>query len=78
MFFKPKEEVNKSVSKIDKLVTGLIIGGAIGSLFWLSKSKKSRDVAKVVVDSWKVAGKVGVSILGKSLIKVLSIFDKKK
>lgn len=78
MFFKKgKEEVDKSVGKIDKLVTGLIIGWAIGSLFGLSKSKKSRDVTKVVIDSWKVAGKAWVSLLWKSILKIISVFDKK-
>ncbi len=79
MIFKnSREEVSKWVSNIDKLVTGLIIGGAIGSLFGLSKNKNTKDVTKVVFDSGKVAGKAGVSIIGKSLLGILKIFDKKK
>ena len=77
MFFKKgREEVDKWVWKVDKLVTSIIIWGAIGSLFWLSKSKQSRDVTKVVLDSWKVAGKAGISLLWKSILKILKTFDK--
>ena len=76
MFKKSRAEVDKWVSKVDKLVTGLIIWGAIGSLFWLSKGKEWKDVAKVVVDSSKVAWKVGMSLFGKGIIRLLKIFEK--
>lgn len=80
MFFKKsKEEVDKSVWKIDKLVTWLIIWWALGSIFGMSRWKnENKDVTRVVVDSGKVAGKAWLSILGKILIKILSIFDKKR
>jgi F0F1-type ATP synthase membrane subunit a len=49
----------KKVKKIDKLVTWVIIGGAIASIFGLSKTKKGQEVTeKIQVKSkwvfWKV------------------------
>ena len=36
----------KKAKKIDKLVTGLIIGSAVASIFGLSKTKKWEEVTK--------------------------------
>ncbi len=49
MFGKKKKE--KAAKKIDKLVTGVIIGSAIVSIFWLSKTKKWKEI------SWGIAKK---------------------
>ncbi len=45
MFGKKKEKTTK---KIDKLVTGVIIGSAIASIFGLSKTKKWKQVTKSI------------------------------
>ena len=38
----------KKAKKIDNLVTGLIIGSAVASIFGLSKTKKWKEVTKEI------------------------------
>jgi len=56
MFLKKKEKASK---KIDKLVTWVIIGSAIASIFGLSKTKKWQEVTKNITKKskwilWKI------------------------
>ena len=62
----------KKVKKIDKLVTGVIIGSAIASIFGLSKTKKWQEVTKSITKKskwifWKIYEK-----FWKTMCKVVS------
>lgn len=77
MFFK-KKKAEKSKSTVDKLVTGIIIGGAVASMVGLSKTNKWKEITKKVQEQSSNVAKKGFSLLGKSMVWVLSIFNKKK
>lgn len=81
MFFRSKK-INHSAKKIDKLVTGLIIGSAI---FGLSQTKKWKEItsqiqqgiqSQITPEVKKVWGRA-LGIFGKTLAKVVGIFSKK-
>jgi len=62
----------KKVKKIDNLVTGLIIGSAVASIFGLSKTKKWKEVTKEISKKsksifWKVYHK-----FWKTMCKIMS------
>ncbi|MDD3646415.1 MAG: hypothetical protein PHH06_03325 [Candidatus Gracilibacteria bacterium] len=76
MFFRKKKESH--TKKLDKLVTGLIIGGAVAGMIGLSKTEKGKEVTEVVKkEGGKVAGKA-YALFGKALAKGVSLFCKKK
>lgn len=76
MFFRKK--VKKSASKIDKIVTWVIIWSAVASIVWLSQTKKWKEVTadlkqKSVWVFWKVK-----KMYWKSMIFFIKIFSKNK
>ena len=80
MFFRKRNKlmdwVKNQSNKFDKLITWLIIWWAAASILWLSKTEKWKQIT-----SWiKQAGffKNSYSLFWKSLVKVISIFSKKK
>lgn len=75
MFFRKKKE--KATKKIDKLVTGFIIGWAVASMVGLSQTKKWKEVTKEVKNKSKNLFQKANSIFWKSMIKVLNIFNKR-
>ena len=77
MFFNKKDKIKKQAYKIDKLVTGLIIGGAVASIVWLSKKKKKEVVSKENPNKSSWVTKKWISIFGKVLVWILKIFSKK-
>lgn len=91
MFLKKRKgTVKKSAKKIDNLITGLIIWGAIGGVFGVynhTKNKKTSDKPKDILDtseakkiqngSKKIALRA-LALLWKWLVKVVNTFDKKK
>ncbi|MCP4523322.1 MAG: hypothetical protein GY828_03820 [Candidatus Gracilibacteria bacterium] len=76
MFFKKKKE--STSKKIDKLVTGIIIGGAVASMIGLSKTQKGKKISQKIKESSTNYSKKSLSLLGKSMVGILSIFNKKK
>jgi len=68
----------KADKKIDKLVTGLIIGWAVASMVGLSKTKKWKKLTEKVWEETEKYAKKSVGILGKTMVGILSIFNKKK
>jgi hypothetical protein len=77
VFFKKKNWLNPT-KKIDKLVTGLIIWWAVASMVGLSKTNKWKEISKNIWEKSTSIAKKTFSILGKSMVWVLSIFTKKK
>ena len=80
MFWKTKK-LDSWVKKMDKLVTWLIIWGAVASIFWLSHTKKWKEVTKEVskkvtpVFSW--AWKKALSWFWKTIAFFVSVISKK-
>lgn len=82
--FLRKKEVNKHAKKIDKLITWLIIGGAVASMVGLSKTDKWKEITEnvkvewtKVVWEWTKIAKKWYKIFWKVLVGTLKIFNKK-
>jgi uncharacterized membrane protein len=83
MFFK-KKEVGKQVKKIDKLITWLIIWGAVASMIGLSKTEKWKEIKQNVkiewnkaLKEWKSLAKKSYKVFWKVLVWALKIINKK-
>ncbi len=73
-----KKNIKKQANKVDKIVTWLIIWWAIAWIVWASKTKswkkfisKTKDTTKNIVDSW-------TSSFWRFLVKIISLFKRKK
>lgn len=81
--FSKNKKLNYGARKVDKIVTTFIIGTAIASIFWLSHTKKWKEVSKEISDSinkytpWLNAPKKAVSIFWKIIAFFVWIFSKK-
>lgn len=78
IFRKSKEKVNTSVKSVDKLITWIIIGGAVASIFWLSRTKKWKDVTTKVVENSKWVANKWVWLLWRVIVKIITIASRKK
>ncbi|MDP2090109.1 MAG: hypothetical protein Q8K30_00800 [Candidatus Gracilibacteria bacterium] len=76
MFFRRKK-VSEQAKKIDKLITGLIIGGAVASMIGISQTKKGKEITKEVKTGSTSILKKGYSFFGKALVLGLKLFNKK-
>lgn len=84
MFFNKKEKLKKQASKIDKLVTWLIIWWAVASMIGLSNKKTRKTVLQNAKENWekffKKSTKVAknwYSVFWRIMVWVLKIFNKK-
>ncbi len=78
IFRKSKSEVQKGVKKVDSLVTGLIVWGAVASIFGLSRTKKWKKVLGTLFKTGKVWMRYGYSVFGKTLAETIDFICKKK
>ncbi|MFK7780475.1 MAG: hypothetical protein QM490_05075 [Candidatus Gracilibacteria bacterium] len=76
MFFR-KKEVENHAKKFDKLITGLIIGGAVASMIGLSKTDKGKKITENVKKEGTNISKKGYKIFGKTLVSILKLINKK-
>ncbi len=80
MFGKNKP-IQKSAKKMDKIVTWIIIGWAIASVFWLSQTKKWKEVSSSITTALKPkvadSGKKAISIFWKVIAFFVYLFSKK-
>ena len=76
MFFRKKTK--KATSKIDKLVTWLIIWWAVASIVWLSKTKKWQDITKDMKNKSSSLCSKLKNFFWKTTISILEFFDKFK
>jgi len=76
--FLKNKKTEKSKSTVDKLVTGVIIGWAVASMIGLSKTNKGKKITQNIHEKSSWIAKKWFSLLGKSMVWVLSIFNKKK
>ena len=77
MFFNKKNKIKKQAHRIDKLVTGLIIGWAVASMIWLSKKRNKDNITKNISNESTKIAKKWYNIFGKVLVWILKIFSKK-
>lgn len=77
MFFKKKNSLSPS-KKIDKLVTSIIIWWAVASMIGLSKTDKWKNISKNILEKSTIIARSTLSIVWKTMVWVLSIFNKKK
>lgn len=79
--FSKNKKIYSWVKKVDKIVTWIIIGTAIASIFWLSQTKKWKEVTKELTDELKPVinktSKEAISIFWKVIAFIVSIFSKK-
>lgn len=78
IFRKSKKEVSNGMKKMDSLVTWLIVGGAVASIFWLSRTKKWKKMTSNILKRSKEGVKYGYSIFWKTLAETVSFLFKKK
>jgi len=76
MFLK-KKEVKNQARKFDKLITWLIIGWALASMIWISKTDKWKEVTENVKKMWNSFFSRWYRIFWKIMIWALKIFNKK-
>jgi hypothetical protein len=84
MFFRKKSKNESRLSKVDKLVTWIIIAWAVAWAVWLSKTEKGKKVIWDIKDKnkekiWKTKKFFSKSyeFLWKTIAKWVSIFNKK-
>lgn len=77
IFRKSKKTVREWVHNMDKLITGIIVTGAAASIFGISRTKKGKTFFWNMWNIGMYAGKKGISLFGKTAVKILSFFDKK-
>lgn len=71
--------MKKSMKKVDKIVTWLIIGWAVASIFWVAAhTKKWKEVTEEVKDTGKKVAKKWVALFWRALVKAIDLFDSKK
>jgi len=77
MLFKKKNKIEKHAKNFDKLVTGLIIGWAVASMVWLSKTNKWKEITNNLKKEWVQISKKCYSVFWKCLVWVVKFFNKK-
>lgn len=77
MLFRKKKKLQEWARKFDKLITGLILGGAVASMIWLSKTDKWKKITQNLTTETKSVTRSGMSFLGKILVGTLRVFDSK-
>jgi hypothetical protein len=79
MFFrKGKKKVWKSIKKVDKIITSVIIGWAVVSIFWLSRTKKWKKITSWLFWWIKNIFRWWYCIFWKALARTIWFFFKKK
>jgi hypothetical protein len=77
IFKRSKKTVSRNMWRMDKLVTGIVLGWAAAGIFGLSRTTKGRKFWKRTVVQWEIYAKKWVSIFGKTTAKIISFFSKK-
>ncbi len=73
-----RKTAKKSMTGVDKIVTWLIIGWAIASIFWASQTKSWKKVSSSFFSWIKKSLWFSYSIFWKWLVKVITLFKRKK
>lgn len=76
MFWK-KKKISKSVNKLDKILTWVIVWTAVASMVGLSKTNRWKRFFNSVKSSFSNVFKTSFSFLGKSVVSIVNFFNKK-
>ena len=77
VFRKTSKKANKSFLSFDKFITGIIIGWAAASIFWLSKTEKGKNILeKSKIQSMSISKRL-LRSFWKISVKFINIFSKK-
>lgn len=72
-----KKNVHAWAKKFDKIITWVIVGTAVASMVWLSKTKKWKKLSwKISATTWW-AVKKSYGFLGKCMVWTINFFKKK-
>lgn len=77
IFRKSKRTVKKSFGTMDKIISGIIITWAAASIFWLSRTKKWKNISQKIWDTLKNTSRKWLRLFWKMSLKFLDIFQKK-
>ena len=77
MFFRKNKKIENHAKKFDKLITWLIIGWAVASMVWLSKTDKWKEITKNVKKEWVNICKKWYSVFWKCLVWIIKTINKK-
>ncbi len=78
IFRKTKKRANTSFLSFDRFITGIIIGGAAASIFWLSKTPKGRTILSKIGNKAKNLSQFGLKTFWVFSVHFLNIFTKNK
>lgn len=78
IFRRSKKTVSKNISKVDRLITGIIITGAAASIVWLSRTQKGKKLSEKIFGSSENILKTTFSLIGKTSVKLIALFQKIK
>jgi len=73
-----RKKIDSGAKKLDKLITSLIIGSAIASIFWLSQTKKGKEITKEGLEKMTPIVEKSKNGFLYYVGKFLKIFSKKK
>lgn len=80
--FSKNKKIDSSVRKVDKIVTWLIIGWAVAWLFWLSQTKKWKEITWNITEKIKptldTTSKKTIKAFWKTIAFFVWMFDNKK
>lgn len=79
--FSKNKKIDSWVKKVDKIVTWIIIWSALASIFWLSQTKRGREVTAEIkaqiTPSIKKTSSNAISVFWKIIAFFVWIFSKK-
>ena len=77
VFRKTRKKAQKSFLSFDKVITGIIIGWAAASIFWLSKTEKWKKMFSNTKTQTLSTSKRALRAFWKVSVNFLNIFSKK-
>jgi gas vesicle protein len=77
IFRRSKKRVKQGMGSMDKLITGIIIGGAAASIFGLSRTPKWQKITQKFLDKSDSIVKKWIRKFWKITVQILWFFDKK-
>ncbi len=72
-----KKGLKKQAKKFDKLITTIIIWGAIASIFWASRTKKGKKLTSRIWTWIKSIFKKWFDFTWRTVVSIVNFFSKK-
>lgn len=77
IFRRSRKKVKDGIGGMDKLITGMIIGGAAASIFGLSRTPKGKKLTAEYSSGARQVSKKCIRGFGRFTAKCVSFFEKK-